>query len=409
MKSIKLLALCLFITFSMPVSAVSKEYSENPDRSVWLCALDRIAEPLLSNLAKGELRKNMPVESSNKDIEGRKLCTYLEALGRIMTGIAPWLELGVDETKEGQLRKKYIDLSILSITHAVNPDSPDYMNFNRSSQPLVDAAFLAHGLLRARTQIWDKLDKATQSRVIKELKSSRVIRPYNSNWLFFSAMVEAALKELDGEWEYEQVRHAIDSFDKWYKGDGWYGDGEMFHFDYYNSFVIHPMLFEILEICRKHGIKTSIKHETEKLRYARYAEEQERLISPEGTYPVIGRSLAYRFGAFYALSDVAYRKLLPARVTPAQVRCALTCLISKQINAPATFDPDGWLRIGIAGYQPSVGESYISTGSLYLCSAVFIALGLPPDDPFWTAPAADWTSKKAWSGVDIDCDKALGK
>ena len=86
-----------------------------------------------------------------------------------------------------------------SISNGVNPQSPDYLNFNNGRQPLVDAAFLAHGLLRARTQLWDKLDKTTQERVIKELKSSRVIKPSETNWLFFSAMVEAALKEFTGE------------------------------------------------------------------------------------------------------------------------------------------------------------------------------------------------------------------
>ncbi len=133
------------------------------------------------------------------------------------------------------------------------------------------------------------------------------------------------------------------------------------------------------------------------------------MISPEGTFPIVGRSLAYRFGAFHALSDVAYRKLLPERVKPAQVRCALTAIINRQTQAPGTFNPEGWLRVGFAGYQPHIGESYISTGSLYLCSAVFVALGLPEADEFWASPAADWTCKKGWAGVDLNVDKALKK
>lgn len=144
-------------------------------------------------------------------------------------------------------------------------------------------------------------------------------------------------------------------------------------------------------------------------RYARYAEQQERLISPEGTFPIVGRSLAYRFGAFHALSDVAYRKLLPERVKPAQVRSALSAIINRQVNAPGTFNPEGWLRVGFAGYQPHIGETYISTGSLYLCAAVFIALGLPESDEFWSSPSADWTCKKGWAGIDLDVDKALKK
>lgn len=108
----------------------------------------------------------------------------MEALGRLITGISTWLELGADNTIEGKLRAEYIDLALKSISNGVNPQSPDYLNFNNGRQPLVDAAFLAHGLLRARTQLWDKLDKTTQERVIKELKSSRVIKPSETNWLF---------------------------------------------------------------------------------------------------------------------------------------------------------------------------------------------------------------------------------
>ena len=160
---------------------------------------------------------------------------------------------------------------------------------------------------------------------------------------------------------------------------------------------------------KKNGIESSIPYDLEVERYARYAEQQERLISPEGTFPIVGRSLAYRFGAFHALSDVAYRKLLPDRVKPAQVRSALSAIINRQINAPGTFNPEGWLRVGFAGYQPHIGETYISTGSLYLCTAVFIALGLPDSDEFWSSPSADWTCKKGWAGVDLNVDKALKK
>ena len=169
------------------------------------------------------------------------------------------------------------------------------------------------------------------------------------------------------------------------------------------------MMVEVLAVMKKHGLEGAIPYDLELSRYARYAEQQERLISPEGTFPIIGRSLAYRFGAFHALSDVAYRKLLPTKVTPAQVRCALTAVINRQINAPGTFNPEGWLRVGFAGYQPHIGETYISTGSLYLCTAVFVALGLPESDEYWSSPATAWTCKIGWEGVDLEVDKALKK
>lgn len=390
-----------------PVVDVCTVASENGDRQAWISAIERIAKPLLENMSNATLRKNMPVESNHADISSRHYVTHLEAFGRLLTGMAPWLELGADESIEGQVRAKYIDLVIKSLKNGVNPQSPDYLNFTGDRQPLVDAAFLAHGLLRARTQIWDRLDADTQKRVIRELESTRAIKPLESNWLLFSAMVECAIREFGGEWKFEAVRYALDKHSEWYKGDAWYGDGPNFHFDYYNSFVIQPMMVEVLDIVSKYSDEYNGLKSSQEKRYARYGEQLERLISPEGTFPGIGRSIAYRFGAFHALSDVAYRHILPASLSPAQVRCGMTELIRRQISVPGTFDENGWLTIGFCGHQPSVGERYISTGSLYLCSAAFIALGLAADDEFWSAPAEDWTQKKIWKGIDIKCDKAL--
>jgi hypothetical protein len=142
-------------------------------------------------------------------------------------------------------------------------------------------------------------------------------------------------------------------------------------------------------------------------RAVRYAAIQERLISPEGTFPAIGRSLAYRYGAFQHIAEMCLRHQLPDGVHPAQVRCALTAVMSRMNSARGTFDDKGWLTIGFAGHQPSIGERYISTGSLYLCSAAWLPLGLPASDEFWSAPAEPWTQQKAWSGMDVETDHAI--
>jgi hypothetical protein len=76
------------------------------------------------------------------------------------------------------------------------------------------------------------------------------------------------------------------------------------------------------------------------------------------------------------------------------------------IEAPETFDAQGWLQVGAVGHQPSLREGYISTGSLYLCLCGLLPLGLPANDPYWTAPAEPWTQKRIWSGEDISADHA---
>ena len=72
------------------------------------------------------------------------------------------------------------------------------------------------------------------------------------------------------------------------------------------------------------------------------------------------------------------------------------------------FDADGWLTLGFAGHQPQIAERYISTGSLYLCTAAFAALGLSTIDEFWNTSYAEWTGKKIWCGnPDVKLDKAI--
>jgi hypothetical protein len=131
------------------------------------------------------------------------------------------------------------------------------------------------------------------------------------------------------------------------------------------------------------------------------------MIAPDGSFPPLGRSLAYRCGAFHLLAQMALRGALPEGVTPAQTRGALGAVIRRTMDAPGTFDANGWLRIGFCGHQPGVGERYISTGSLYLCSFALLPLGLAASHEFWAAPAEPWTSVRAWSGQTFPIDRAI--
>lgn len=400
----QLLSIFLLLCLTIP-SATAQDKTGASDRAYWVKTMIRIADPVLSNLANGTLKKEMPYQSLATN---RSEFSHLEAVGRTVCGIAPWLELGPDATAEGKLRKKYIDMTVKGLRNAVNPSSPDYLVFGKPSQPLVDAAFLAQGLLRAPKQLWGNLDKQTKERMITELKRTRIIKPNESNWLLFASIVEAALQEFTGECDTTRLNYGVRKFrDLWYKGDAQYGDGEPFHLDYYNSFVIHPMLTDVLVVMRRHQMKGHEFLETQQERLTRYAEQLERMISPEGTYPVIGRSIVYRVGIFHALGQAALMHLLPQDVTPAQVRSGVTKVIHNQLKSPANFDVKGWLKVGFTGDQINMSEAYINTGSTYLCLSGFLPLGLSADDPFWSAPAAEWTSLKAWSGKEVKADHSL--
>ncbi len=380
---------------------------ETHDRTLWVDTLTRIVEPVLGAAAQGRLRETMPIEAHEPG--SRRPFTMLEAVGRTLVGLAPWLGCELAEGEEARQRDRLIPLAHASILDITDPASPDYGNWSdaQGRQPIVDAAFLAHALLRAPAALWHPLTDAQRDQVIACLRAIRSIRCHMNNWLLFGAMVEAALFRFAGDYDTQRVAFALEMHEQWYLGDGVYGDGPPFHADYYNSFVISPMMLDVLEVFagqREDWDALRMKHHP---RAKRGAALLERLIGPEGAYPPVGRSLCYRVGAFQLLSQMALRRELPEELSPAQVRCALSAVIRRQFAAPGTFDDAGFLRLGMVGAQPGLAERYISTASTYLCTTGFLALGLPPADPFWADPPADWTAKAIWSGADRAADYAL--
>ena len=220
------------------------------DRAYQVQVMTCIARPVLEALSANKLKERMPSHEWEKT---RAAYAGLEVTGRTLSGLAPWLALGADDTVEGKLRATFIELARMSLINTTDPQGPDYVNFNKGSQPLVDAAFLAYALLRAPKQLWEPLT-----------------------------------------------------------------DGQ--------------------------------------------------------------------------------------KLNPGAVRSALTAVVRRMVEAPGTFDEHGWLTPGAVGQQLSMRDGYNNSGSFYLCLDGLLALGLPPDDPYWTAPEAPWTQKRIWAGEDFAND-----
>lgn len=390
----------------LAISAEPSYSSGSADRDYWTGIAGRLASPVLGALSRRRLKLEMPVETqlSAKD---RASYSHLEALGRLLCGIAPWLSLPADDSDEARTRGQFAALAREGIDAATDPSSSDRMNFSQGGQPLVDAAFLAQAILRARDELWHKLQPRIQANVVNAFKETRAIQPPQSNWQLFATMVEVFLGLAGEQRDNTRLFAGIRKHRDWYVGDGLYGDGREFHWDYYNSFVIHPMLIESLDAVRDEAPEWRSFLEQEAAWLTRWAAIQERLIAPDGSFPVIGRSITYRCGAFQGLALAALRHALPAEIEPGQARRALTAVIRRTLEEPGTWDVNGWLRIGLSGHQPALGETYISTGSLYLCSAALLPLGLRSSDPFWSAPGAPTTWGKAWSGTNLPPDHAL--
>jgi hypothetical protein len=220
-------------------------------------------------------------------------------------------------------------------------------------------------------------------------------------------MVEAVLWELEGHADRRRIESALNMFQKWYLDDGTYGYGPQLLWDPDNSYFTHPVMLSILRVLAGKFDPLARLLPAALEQAQRDGEILERLISPEATLPLMGRSSAYRFAAFSDLTVLALHGNLPESLDPGAVRAGITAVIRRMIDAPGTFDTKGWLTPDAAGAQPGLREESATTGALYACLTGLAYLGLPPNDYLWTTPAAPWTQQRNCASLDVPRDRAV--
>ena len=401
----------------MPVAAKKVKKAVQTDREYWTEQAWKMAQPVLENMAKGELQKNMKTEfSPSFDNRNRKV-VYMETFGRLMAGIAPWLSLpdsvvggSAADAVELEKRRQLREWALQAYKNAVDPESPDYLVWGAAGQNLVDAAYIAESFIRAYDALWVPLDDVTKQRYITEFKKLRSIEPPYTNWFLFSSAIESFIAKAAGLREYDDFRvmMTIRKVEEWYIGDGWYADGPVFAFDYYSSYVFHAMYLETLQNMIDAKANTRLEYQKYYDRALKRAQKfsiiLERFISPEGTFPVIGRSTPYRLAAMQPLALMAWYQKLPSDLSNGQVRAALTAVMHRMFDQQQNYNDGGYLTIGFCGHQPETADWYTNNGSLYMTSLAFMPLGLPADHPFWTDKAEPWTQVKAWGGQPFPKD-----
>jgi len=406
-KSIMMTLVLALVPF-FGISAKKKTIQQS-DRQYWCSLAYKMAQPVLENMAKGELQKNMQTEFSPSFDNRNKKVLYMECFGRLMAGVAPWLTLPDDATAEGKQRKQLREWALASYKNAVDPQSPDYLCWGIGGQNLVDAAYIAESFLRAYDTLWKPLDEVTKKRYLAEFAKLRHIDPPYTNWLLFSSTIESFMAKAGGDFDEYRVNSACRKVEEWYVGDGWYADGPSFAFDYYSSYVFHPMYLETLQAMVDAKVNSRIDYQKyydrELKRCQKYSIILERFISPEGTFPAFGRSIPYRMATMQPLALMAWYQKLPKDLSNGQVRAALTKVLHRMFDQQNNFNEKGFLSIGFCGTnQKNVADWYTNNGSLYMTTLAFMPLGLAADHPFWTDAAQPWTQIKAWSNQPFPKD-----
>jgi len=358
--------------FSSPREVSSGSSFKNQE--IWF---RQIVNPLLDAWKSGGLVAKL--ESGDFGRKDRLKFAALESVARIFYPLCQAYPDG-----------KFLDQGILdALGRSLQPNHADSFNWDKGEQPLVDAAILASGFLLNPEIFEKKLTPQIQAGLIEGWRKSMSIKPFESNWLLFAAMVEAAIQKWDKPFKPEAITKAYTKFEEWNVGDGQYSDGPRFHSDYYNSIIIHPFLLTLDHL--GHGLPE--EKEKRMKRAQRYGQILMRMVTEDGWFPPVGRSLCYRGGVFHHLAFLARMGFLPGNLSPALVRQTLDQIIRKtlQIKPSGKMEDklfqNGVLRPGLFDIEPQLAEIYIGPASLYLCTWAFLPLGLGENHMYWTSNA----------------------
>ncbi|MET7646955.1 DUF2264 domain-containing protein [Streptomyces sp. NPDC005426] len=246
-------------------------------------------------------------------------------------------------------------------------------------QPMVESASVAIGLRLTRPWLWDRLDPAVQDRAEEWLRGALRHTPAPNNWYLFPYSVAGFLEAVGrGDAETARARErAQDLMEGWYRGQGWYADGDGRAFDHYNGWALH--LYPVLD-AHLGGDAELSAHYGARLR--EHLESFALLFGGDGAPIHFGRSLTYRFAAGAAVGLGALTGDTP--LTPGTSRRIISGSLRYFLDRGAS-GTDGLLSLGWHGPHDATLQPYSGPASPYWASKAFVSLLAPADHPLWTA------------------------
>ncbi|GHF53372.1 DUF2264 domain-containing protein [Streptomyces griseosporeus] len=255
---------------------------------------------------------------------------------------------------------------------------PVILDHDVQGQPMVESASVALGLRLTAPWLWKHLDEDVQDRVEEWLRGALRHTPAPNNWYLFPFTVAGFLESVGrGDAETAAARErALELMETWYRGDGWYADGDGRAFDHYNGWALH--LYPVLDAHLSGDGELSGRCGA---RLRSHLEGYGLMFGADGAPLHFGRSLAYRFAASAAVSLGALTGHTP--LTPGASRRLASGSLRHFLERGA-LTGDGLLSLGWYGPHEPTLQSYSGPASPYWASKAFVALLAPAEHPLWT-------------------------
>ncbi|WPO69835.1 DUF2264 domain-containing protein [Streptomyces sp. KN37] len=247
------------------------------------------------------------------------------------------------------------------------------------SQQMVEAASIAIGLHETRPWIWDTLDARVQERVVDWFSRFVGAQTWDNNWRLFQVVSEQFLASVGAPYRKADIEGGLDRIEDWYRGDGWYSDGDGRNYDYYNGWAMHlyPLLWARMAGPGGDGGRAEVYRE----RLGRFLTTYPHFFGGDGAPVHQGRSLTYRFAAAAPVWMGALANCTP--LAPGLTR-RLASGTARHFVERGVPDERGLLPLGWYGTFLPATQAYSGPASPYWASKGFLGLLLPADHPVWT-------------------------
>jgi hypothetical protein len=342
-------------------------------RAHWEAVADRLLDGLVPYASPGLAQYRLPGRASHSG----PLSDGLEGFARSFL-LAAFRIAG----SQGRVGPALIERYAAGLAAGTDPrgGAERWPAITDRAQPMVEAASIAIALHESRPWLWDHLDDGVRGRVADWLGGFVGADVNDSNWRLFQVITEEFLASVGAPHSRAEIDAGLARLEDWYRGGGWYTDGDGRKFDYYNGWALHlyPVLWA--RIAGPRADAGLVARHRGRLR--EFLGAHQYFFGADGAPVHQGRSLTYRFATTAPLWAGALADATP--LPPGRTR-RLASGALKHFAERGVPDERGLLTLG--WYRPflPVTQRYSGPASPYWASKAFLGLLLPESHPVWAA------------------------
>ncbi|MGZ0711898.1 DUF2264 domain-containing protein (plasmid) [Coraliomargarita sp. W4R53] len=337
-----------------------------------------VAHDLLDSAARFQSASGARFDFPGRPSQQGAIIDGLEGFARSFQ-LAAFLSIG----EASPAAQRHLDRYLTGLIAGTSPTSEEAWEpighvGGPGGQSQVEAANIALCLHLTRSKTWDVLTPTQQDQVVDWLRPALDKETSPNNWYLFGMTIGSFLEAVGRGDEQTRwaIARALEMIEEWYRGRGWYSDGDGDAYDHYVGWAMHlyPLLHARLR--PDPALETLLG-----TRLSTFLETFSRTFDRTGAPVYMGRSMTYRTATVAALSLGAITGHTP--LTPGQSRRIMSANLRYFFERDATHD--GIFTAGWHGPHEASLQRYSGPGSPYWAAKGFSALMLPATHELWTA------------------------